>query len=95
LARFVNESANRQAVERRRKIEFEEKVQSSVTAVTEQLLEVGDTPVVNIVRRACKKAFFELGDTRQQWKGEAAASFVLGITSSRTLPTSSVGYWSP
>src|SRR5258707_5547463 len=30
------------------------------------------------------------------WKGEAAASLVLlGITSSRVLPTSSAGYWSP
>jgi hypothetical protein len=39
---------------------------------------------------------FEPGDTRQQWKGEAAASFVCaGITSSRVLPTSSADYWSP
>jgi len=41
-------------------------------------------------------ALLEPGDTEQQWKGEAAASFVCaGITSSRALPTSSVGYWSP
>jgi hypothetical protein len=34
---------------------------------------MGDTATVNM---ACKKALFEPGDTRQQWKGEAAASFV-------------------
>ena len=45
---------------------------------------------------ARKKALSEPGDTRRQWKGEAAACFVhTGIASSRTLPTSSVGYWSP
>jgi hypothetical protein len=45
---------------------------------------------------ARKKALFEPGDTKRQWKGEAAACFVnTGIASSRTLPTSSVGYWSP
>jgi hypothetical protein len=55
-----------------------------------------DTSVVNMVQRVSKKTFLEPGDTRQQWKGEAAASFVsAGITSSRMLPTSSVGYWSP
>jgi hypothetical protein len=49
-----------------------------------------------MVRRASKNTFLEPGDTRQQWKGEAAASFVCaGITSSRALPTSSVGYWYP
>jgi hypothetical protein len=43
-----------------------------------------------------KYAFLEPGDTRQQWKGEAAASLVCaGITSSCVLPTSSAGYWSP
>ncbi len=50
--------------------------QTSVTAVTERTAHLGDTPVVNMVRKARKKAFFEPGDTRQQWKGEAAASFV-------------------
>ncbi len=45
-------------------------------AVTDRPLRIGDTSVVNMVRKACKKAFFEPGDTRQQWKGEAAASFV-------------------
>ena len=41
-------------------------------------------------------ALLEPGDTEQQWKGEAAASFVYaGITSSLALPTSSAGYWSP
>jgi len=45
---------------------------------------------------ARKKALFEPGDTRRQWKGEAAACFVhTGITSSRMLPTSSIGYWFP
>ena len=39
---------------------------------------------------------FEPGDTKQPWKGEAAARFVsAGITSSCALPTSSAGYWSP
>ncbi len=45
-------------------------------AVTDQYLRMGDTSIVNMVRKACKKAFFEPGDTRQQWKGEAAACFV-------------------
>jgi adenylosuccinate lyase len=64
--------------------------------VTERQCELGDTPVVNMVREARNKVSLEPGDTRQQWKGEAAASFVhTGITSSRVLPTSSAGYWSP
>ena len=50
--------------------------QTSVTAVTERVADMGDTPVVDMVRRACTKVLFEPGDTRQQWKGEAAASFV-------------------
>jgi hypothetical protein len=54
-----------------------------------------DTSIVNMVRRARKKVLLEPGDTRQPWKGEAAADLVLGITSSRALPTSSAGYWSP
>jgi hypothetical protein len=49
---------------------------SHVTAVTDRLRHIGDTPLVNMVRRASKKVLFEPGDTRQQWKGEAAASFV-------------------
>lgn len=52
-------------------------VLTSVTAVTDQFPNMGETPIVNMVRRARKKALFEPGDTRQQWKGEAAASFVL------------------
>ena len=48
-----------------------------VTAVTDRVRHIGETPVVNMVRRARKKVLFEPGDTRQQWKGEAAASFVL------------------
>ena len=70
--------------------------QTRVTAITVQPFRMGDTPFVNMVRRARKKALLEPGDTKQQWKGEAAACFVsIGIASSRTLPTSSVGYWSP
>jgi len=65
-------------------------------AVTERHVHIGDTSVVNMVQRVRKKSLLEPGDTRQQWKGEAAASFVsAGITSSRMLPTSSVGYWYP
>jgi hypothetical protein len=49
-----------------------------------------------MVQKASTKAFFEPVVTGQQWKGEAAACFVCaGITSSRMLPTSSVGYWYP
>ncbi len=67
-----------------------------VTAVTVRVKELGDTAYVNMVRRARKQVLFEPGDTKQQWKGEAAASFVrTGITSSCALPTSSAGYWSP
>ena len=47
-----------------------------VMAVTDRREELGETLFVNMVRRACKKAFFEPGDTRQQWKGEAAACLV-------------------
>lgn len=69
---------------------------STVTAVTDSLCRIGETPIVNMVWRASKKALFEPGDTKWPWKGEAAACFVyVGITSSRTLPTSSVGYWFP
>ena len=67
-----------------------------MTAVTVRPFQMGDTPVVNMVRKARKKALLEPGDTKRLWKGEAAASFVsTGITSSRALPTSSAGYWSP
>ena len=67
-----------------------------VTVVTERTFRIGDTPTVNMVRRASKNALFEPGDTKWPWKGEAAATFVsTGITSSRALPTSSAGYWSP
>ena len=70
--------------------------QCTVMAITEQVARIGETPFVNMVRRTGKKVLFEPGDTGQQWKGEAAACFVnTGIASSRTLPTSSVGYWSP
>jgi hypothetical protein len=70
--------------ERKREIgKKQSKVQPSVMAVTECTYCIGDTSVVNMVRKICKIIFFEPGDTRQQWKGEAAASFVCaGIASS-------------
>jgi len=52
------------------------KMQCCVMAVTERDRHIGETSVVNMVRRTRKKVLFEPGDTRQQWKGEAAASFV-------------------
>ena len=50
--------------------------QPCVTAVTDRVPEMGDTANVNMVRRVSKKTLLEPVDTRQQWKGEAAASFV-------------------
>ena len=35
-----------------------------VTAVTERAFDLGDTPVVNMVLKASKKALLEPGDTR-------------------------------
>jgi hypothetical protein len=52
-------------------------LRTRVTAVTARRFRMGDTPIVNMVRKTRKNAFFEPGDTRQQWKGEAAASFVM------------------
>jgi hypothetical protein len=70
--------------------------QTGVTTVTDRTFCMGETSIVNMVQRASKKVLLEPGDTELQWKGEAAASFVCaGITSSRVLPTSSAGYWSP
>jgi hypothetical protein len=46
-------------------------------AVTVATLLLRETSIVSKVWRASKKALFEPADTRQQWKGEAAASFVL------------------
>jgi hypothetical protein len=51
--------------------------QRAVTAVTEQVWDIGETAVVNMVRGAGKKASLEPGDTSQPWKGEAAASLVM------------------
>jgi len=51
--------------------------QRRVTAVTEREVRLGDTSVVNMVRRVGKKTLFEPGDTELPWKGEAAACFVL------------------
>jgi hypothetical protein len=67
-----------------------------VTVITDAGSRIGDTPDVVMVRGAPKQDPFEPGGARQPWKGEAAARFVsTGITSSRALPTSSAGYWSP
>ncbi len=49
---------------------------SGVTVVTEGKPDMGETSIVNMVRRASTKVLFEPGDTRQQWKGEAAARLV-------------------
>lgn len=63
--------------------------------ITDYTAHIRETSSVNMVRQVLVTSF-EPGDTRQQWKGEAAASFVCaGITSSRALPTSSAGYWYP
>jgi hypothetical protein len=52
--------------------------QNGVTAVTDCQPIIGDTPTVDMVRKdAVQKTFLEPGDTRRQWKGEAAACFVL------------------
>ena len=45
-------------------------------AITEGTPKLRETQFVNMVRRTRKKVLFEPGDTKQQWKGEAAASFV-------------------
>jgi hypothetical protein len=52
-------------------------LQTPVMVVTERIPDMSETPFVNMVRRTCTKVLFEPGDTRQQWKGEAAACFVL------------------
>jgi hypothetical protein len=48
--------------------------QTPVTAVTESRLDSDDTPSVAMVRRAGTNVLLEPGDTRQRWKGEAAAA---------------------
>jgi hypothetical protein len=45
--------------------------------VTELRNHIGETHLVNMVRKTRKKVLFEPGDTRQLWKGEAAASLVM------------------
>jgi hypothetical protein len=47
-----------------------------VTAITDREFNFGDTSIVNMVRKAGTKVFFEPGDARQQWKGEASAGLV-------------------
>ncbi|MGA8043391.1 MAG: hypothetical protein WCA37_11350 [Terracidiphilus sp.] len=44
--------------------------------ITDPMTEMRETEFVNMVRGTRKKVLFEPGDTKQQWKGEAAASFV-------------------
>ena len=71
-------------------------LKTGVTAVTEYLCGLSETPFVDMVREAAVKTSLEPGDTRQPWKGEAAADLVcVGIASSRALPTSSAGHWHP
>jgi hypothetical protein len=63
-------------------------------AVTDRLFPMVETPVVNMVQGACKNALFEPGDTRQQWKGEAAARFVnegLPVAARYRPPTPATG----
>src|ERR1700728_2064978 len=68
----------------------------AVTPITELRSRVCDTHVVNMVRKASKKAFLEPGDTKWQRKGEAAVNFVcIGIASGRALPTSRADHWYP
>jgi len=47
-----------------------------VTAVTDSLSNFGETAIVIIGSEGASETLFEPGDTRQQWKGEAAARFV-------------------
>jgi len=51
-------------------------IRTIVTAITDRHSGMGDTSFVNMVQRACTKVLLEPGDTRQQWKGEAATSLV-------------------
>ncbi len=68
--------------------------QTTVTAVTANHSRMRETHFVNAVR-GCTIPL-EPGDTKVAADGEAAANFVVaGITSSRRLPTSSLGYWFP
>ena len=69
---------------------------TTVTAVTECLSRIGDTPLVNMVRRAVRMLSLSRATRGSSGKGKPQlASFSAGITSSRALPTSSAGYWSP
>jgi hypothetical protein len=45
---------------------------TSVMAVTDPNFDLRETSFVNKVQGASTKALLEPGDTRQQWKGEAA-----------------------
>jgi hypothetical protein len=51
---------------------FKQNKRTCVTAVTDRYSGIGDTSIVNKVQRASTKVLLEPGDTRQQWKGEAA-----------------------
>ncbi len=52
------------------------RTQTYVIAITVSWSIFGETSIVNMVRGTSKKALLEPGDTRQQWKGEAAARLV-------------------
>jgi hypothetical protein len=45
-------------------ISCEYSTRTPVTAVTERRFDIGDTPLVNMVRRARKNALLEPGDTK-------------------------------
>jgi hypothetical protein len=47
-----------------------------VTNVTDGKIDLGETSSVNKVQRVSKKTLLEPGDTKEPWKGEAAAYFV-------------------
>ena len=69
-------------------------IQTSVMAVTERLFAMRETQFVNMVQRVCTNALLEPGDTRQQWKGEAAACFVnkgLPVAARYRPPTPATG----
>jgi hypothetical protein len=45
-------------------VTFVSLIRGSVMTVTEHVFSLGDTPFVNMVRRACTKVLFEPGDTK-------------------------------
>jgi len=84
MNRFVNQSIPRRAA----------MIHTSVMAVTERHFAMRETQFVNMVQRVCTNALLEPGDTRQQWKGEAAARFVnkgLPVAARNRPPTPATG----